>query len=171
MLKYSWLRFPNPPISWKPTTLPPHTPAVFILFIWLNLLWCHICFILLNDMTDLYLFSLGTFVSEAPCYVFYVTRNQVCWCNFIKNRFRHRVFLQNTFGGCFRILSAFSRKHFTLTIIFVRNINPIQANFPFYISWKRKTLWLSDVFRRYEKKNIDLERIKTSLNITGNQQT
>ena len=155
MLKYSWQRFPNP-LFHEATTLPPHTPAFFVLFIWLNLLSCHICFVLLNDMTDLHLFSLGTFVSETPCYVFYVTRHQVCCCNFIKKRFWHRCFpvnfanfWQNTFGHCFCILSALSSKHFTLTIIFVWNINPIQENLPFYTSWKRKNLRLSDVFRGY----------------------
>ena len=39
------------------------------------------CVILLNDVTDLHLLSLGTILPEAPWYVFYATRCQV-YCRF-----------------------------------------------------------------------------------------
>ena len=37
----------------------------------------HLCFILLNDIMDLDMSSLGTLVPEEPCCVFYTTRHQI----------------------------------------------------------------------------------------------
>ena len=55
-------------------------PILFVaLLLWLNVWPHHTCVILLNDIIDLNLLSLGTIVPVAPCYVFYATRHQICW--------------------------------------------------------------------------------------------
>ena len=96
---------PNPPILWgltynaypppffskfvhPPLQLPYHlqapssTPtALFVtLFLWLNGWLCSIwCVILLNDIVDIHMLSLGTSIPEGTCCVFYATRHQSHW--------------------------------------------------------------------------------------------
>ena len=66
-------------------SIPPspnhYSLCLFIaLFLWLNGCICHIwCTILLNDIMDLHMFSLGTLISEGVCCVFYTTRHQIYW--------------------------------------------------------------------------------------------
>ena len=50
-------------------------PLAVALFPWLDVFLCQ-CVILLNDMMDLHLPSLGTLAPEAYCYVLYATRRQ-----------------------------------------------------------------------------------------------
>ena len=54
------------------------TRCTFALLLWLNgwssYIWC---VILVNDIMDLFMSSLGTLVPEGPCCVFYATRRQV----------------------------------------------------------------------------------------------
>ena len=54
------------------------TRCSFALLLWLNgwssYIWC---VILVNDIMDLFMSSLGTLVPEGPCCVFYATRRQV----------------------------------------------------------------------------------------------
>ena len=65
--------------SWSPPTFT--STAIFnALFLWLYGILCHNrCFILLNDIMDLYMPSLGTAVTEGPCYMFYETKCEVYW--------------------------------------------------------------------------------------------
>ena len=101
---YSWQRGPNPPNLWRPPILPtppffssfvqPLPPflslptldptalfvALFLVLFWLNGWSLHIWLaILLNDIMDIHISSLGTFVPEGRWCVFYATRRQVYW--------------------------------------------------------------------------------------------
>ena len=84
-MKTSYFSYPifqiyTKPFSPLPTTFTP--TALFVtLFHWLNG-WFHHnwCVILLNDIMDLHMFSLGTIVPEGPCCVFYATKHRVYWC-------------------------------------------------------------------------------------------
>ena len=73
---------PNPPFTLPvystPIPPPPAPNALSIfLFLWLNGWSHHIwCAILLNDIMDLHISSLSTFVPEGPWCVFYATRHQ-----------------------------------------------------------------------------------------------
>ena len=79
------IRLPSPPISVKfcyppPPNLHPTSTALFVaLFLWLYGWSRHIwCAILLNDIMDPRISSLGTLVvPERPCCVFYATRRQL----------------------------------------------------------------------------------------------
>ena len=104
---HSWQRGPNPSVSWRPPNPPPtqlhththihthtHTHThrflsnhpfpvasnLYFLILWINggliPIWC---IVLLNNVKDLHMSSLCTFLPEGPCYVFYVTRPQVYW--------------------------------------------------------------------------------------------
>ena len=82
-----------PPILWRSPILTTLTPppssllqilsnlpssTLFVaLFIWLNVSSHHSCVILLNNIMDLDLSSLGTLIWAAPCYVFYATRHHI----------------------------------------------------------------------------------------------
>ena len=51
-------------------------PILFVaLLLWLNVWPYHTCVILLDDIIDLNLLSLGTIVPAAPCYVFYMQQD------------------------------------------------------------------------------------------------
>ena len=66
----------NPP----PSPLPPTTPTALTVesFLWLNGWLCHIwCAILLNDILDLQVLSVGNLVLEGPWHMFYGRRHQV----------------------------------------------------------------------------------------------
>ena len=101
---HSWQRGPNPPNLWKTPyiaypslfssfvqppppflSLPTLDPtalfvALFLVLFWLNGWSLHIWVaILLNDIMDIHISSLGTFVPEGRWCVFYATRRQVCW--------------------------------------------------------------------------------------------
>ena len=68
--------FVQPP-SPLPCHLQPPAPLLFLrLNWWLRHIWCAV---LLNDIMDLHMSSLGTLVPEGPCCVFYATRYQVYW--------------------------------------------------------------------------------------------
>ena len=70
--------FPLPPFLSPPTPTPTALPVV--LFLWLNVWLCHIwCAILLNDIMDLHMLSLGTFVPERLWCALHATRDQVYW--------------------------------------------------------------------------------------------
>ena len=88
--------FLTPPILWRPpilpTTLPPFSnfvqsphlilhspPLLFLLPCLFGLMGDHttFCVVLLNDIMDLHMLSLGNFVPEEPCCIFYATRHQV----------------------------------------------------------------------------------------------
>ena len=67
-----------------PITSNLHPAALFVvLFLWLNgwsyHIWCIISLNDIMDLTDPHMSSLGTFVPEVPCYVFYATRPQIYW--------------------------------------------------------------------------------------------
>ena len=85
------MKTPPPPPLFKficnvhPSSLSPPTPTPtalsVVLLLWLNG-WsdCHIwCAILLNDIMDLNMLSLGTSVPERTWCVFYALRHQVYW--------------------------------------------------------------------------------------------
>ena len=55
----------------------PSSTLFVALFIWLNVSSHHSCVILLNNIMDLDLSSLGTLIWAAPCYVFYATRHHI----------------------------------------------------------------------------------------------
>ena len=99
---HSWQRGPKPSFLWRPPILPtapfsnfdqhtspplpfrlqlpPLTALYVVLFIWLYEWLCHIwCAILLNDIIDLHMSSLGTLAPERPSCVFYATRHHVYW--------------------------------------------------------------------------------------------
>ena len=99
---HSWQRDPNPryfmktplyclllpPLQYFVHPLPPPPPPLFfvatnphaVLFLFLNGWSRHIlCSILLNDIMNLHVPSLGIFVSDGPWCVFYATRCQVYW--------------------------------------------------------------------------------------------
>ena len=61
-------------MSKRSSPLPPTftSTAIFdVLLIWINGWWCHIWYVLLlNDIRDLYISTLGTLVREQPWYVF-----------------------------------------------------------------------------------------------------
>ena len=101
---HSWQRGPNPPNLWKTPyiaypslfssfvqppppflSLPTLDPtalfvALFLVLFWLNGWSLHIWVaILLNDIMDIHISSLGTFVPEGRWCVFYATRRQVYW--------------------------------------------------------------------------------------------
>ena len=68
-------------LSTPPHCLQPPTQMLFLLVFLLNGWWSHHiwCVDLLSDIMDLHMSSLGTFVIEGPCCVFYATRYQVYW--------------------------------------------------------------------------------------------
>ena len=81
-----YIAYPPPPSSFKfcpnPASLPSpnSTPtALFVdLFLWLNGWSLDIsCVILLYDIMNRHILSLGTLVSEGPCCVFYAIRRQI----------------------------------------------------------------------------------------------
>ena len=72
---------PVPPLLKLPT-LDPTAPfvALFLVLFWLNRCSLHIWLaILLNDIVDIHISILGTFVPERRWCVFYATRRQVYW--------------------------------------------------------------------------------------------
>ena len=72
---------PLPPLLKLPT-LDPTAPfvALFLVLFWLNGCSLHIWLaILLNDIVDIHISILGTFVPERRWCVFYATRRQVYW--------------------------------------------------------------------------------------------
>ena len=76
--------FVQPP-SPLPCHLQPPAPLLFLrLNWWLRHIWCAV---LLNDIMDLHMSSLGTLVPEGPWCVFYATKRQVYWgltqCDFL----------------------------------------------------------------------------------------
>ena len=78
LMKSPFFKFCQPPPFLLPPT--PTLPALsVVLFLWLDG-WSRyiICTILLNDIMDLQMPSVGTLVPEGPWCVFYATRRQVC---------------------------------------------------------------------------------------------
>ena len=72
--------FSNPPIPFLSPPTPIPTALSVVLYFWLNGWSYHIwCAILLNDIMNLHMLSLGTLVPEGPWCVFYVTRHQMYW--------------------------------------------------------------------------------------------
>ena len=62
------------------SSTPTPTALFVVFFLWLNGLSRHNwCAILLNDLMNLHMSSLDTFVSERPWCVFYSTRSQFYW--------------------------------------------------------------------------------------------
>ena len=62
------------------SSTPTPTALFVVFFLWLNGLSRHNwCAILLNDIMNLHMSSLDTFVSERPWCVFYSTRSQFYW--------------------------------------------------------------------------------------------
>ena len=87
LMKSPFFKFCQPPPFLLPPT--PTLPALsVVLFLWLDG-WSRyiICTILLNDIMDLQMPSVGTLVPEGPWCVFYATRRQVYWgltkCGFL----------------------------------------------------------------------------------------
>ena len=77
---------PPPPFQYlsnPPSLSPPNpTPTAIsiVLFLWLNGWSSHTwCAVLVNDIMDLHMSSLGTLVPEGPWCVFYATRHEVYW--------------------------------------------------------------------------------------------
>ena len=69
---------PSFPVAANPT--PPPLLLLLPCFIWLSRWSCHIwCAILLNDIMDLQMLSLGTLVPEGPWCVFYTKMHQLYW--------------------------------------------------------------------------------------------
>ena len=71
-----------PPLFTTHTDIPADTPIpppLFVaLFLWLNGWSRHIwCFILLNEIMDLHMLSLGILAPQRPCSVLYATRFQI----------------------------------------------------------------------------------------------
>ena len=75
----SFSNFVQPPPSLLPPTPTPTALSVVLLF-WLNEWLCHTwCAILLNDIMDVHMSSLGTLMQEGGWLVFYITRHQIYW--------------------------------------------------------------------------------------------
>ena len=81
---HSWQRvrdpqifYEKPYIAWPPfrILLPPSSTVFVALLLWLNV-WSHQICVILHEIMDLHLLSLGTLVPAVPCCVFY-TRHQV----------------------------------------------------------------------------------------------
>ena len=95
----SWQRIPNPSVSWthlicltsffKFCSNSTTTTIFFALFPWLTAWLCHLwCVILLNDIMDLHMWSLGVMVPEGQI----AQRHTACiGANRLGNPYKHKV--------------------------------------------------------------------------------